>query len=272
MRNEVRTTIRLSAASVALLGCLAWTVPAAAQDGTDFRPTSDYTLQRAGEVLEDAEVFYSPRQVAYLVLASALDRPLIVRIPEEVVVEIPAEAVEVDDLGEIARVDPAEARTVGAFERRREELRFELDGAPTALVPAAPIVGWQTPQTLRSRDAVLRAGFARVRAGAPPVEKAVAVSFEGEVVVEVFFGSWDEYNRRVMPKIMQLEEELSASPVEFRYYGLPRRLADDPMAVERDVHGVPTMIVSRNGAEIGRRAGRSLDEPAESFRRLIAGE
>ncbi len=245
----------------------------AGDQGITYQATSDYALRLGEETIAGAEVFYSPRQVAYLVISDRLTRPLIVRIPEETVVEISPEAVERDPREGIATVAPGTPeRGVGGFERRLKEIRFQLGDTPAALVPASPIIGWHTPQTLRSENLVLRSGFARAGKSQLDVKAVVIPPPHQELLVEVFFGSWDDYSQLVMPAIMRLDEQLSSSSVQFRYYGLPRRLADDPVGAERSIHGVPTMIVSADGAELGRLVGRALFEPTESLTKLLSGE
>ena len=69
---------------------VAWSAAAAGSEGKTFRATSEYALRVGDQRIAEAEVFYSPRQVAYLVISDRLDRPLIVRIPEETVASIPA--------------------------------------------------------------------------------------------------------------------------------------------------------------------------------------
>ena len=254
----------------AALVLLAWAPATEGNEETAFRASSEYALQLGDQTIEGVEVFYSPRQVSYLVVSDQLERPLIVRIPEEIVVEVSPEAVEMDPLEGLAKlVAGASEKAVGGFKRRKQEIRFQIGETPAALVPAPPIVGWHTPQTLRSRDLVLRSGFARAEKSRLAA-KEFALPTHRELLVEVFFGSWDEYSQQVMPAIMRLEEELSTGSVFFRYYGLPRRIADDPLGVERSIHGVPTLIVSADGDEIGRLTGRALAEPSESLQGLLA--
>lgn len=254
---------------LAALLCLVSAAGGAGEEPREFRATSDYAFRLGEEVSADAAIFYSRRQVAYLVTSEVLTRPLIVRIPEESVVEVSAAAVEIDSPAGLARLEAGASESeLGGIERRNEEIRFRLGETPAALVPAPAIVGWQSPQTIRSRDLVMRSGFARARSGAPE-PKALTLPAHQQVLIEVFFGSWDGFSQRVMPGIMRLEEELSSA--EFRYYGLPRRIADDPVGEQRSISGVPTLIVRIDGVERGRLVGRALQEPSESLSRLLGG-
>ena len=244
--------------------------PAAVAEETPFRANSEYVLELAGEAVDGAEIFYSPRQVAYLVISHQLEQPLIVRLPEERAASVPSKAVEKDVHQGIARLAPgAPETTLGEVERRLGEIRFSLGETAAALVPAPPIIGWRTPQTLRSQNLELLSSFSRSEKSRI-ARKDLTIPPEQDLLIEVFFGSWDDYSQQVLPAIMRLEEELAGSSATVRYYGLPRRIADDPAGVERSIHGVPTVIVSSGGAELGRWVGRALAEPGESLRGLLA--
>lgn len=247
-----------------------WISPAGAEDETLFRATSDYVLELGEETVDGAEIFFSPRHVAYLVISDQLEQPLIVRLPEARAASVPSKAVEKDLGAGTARLAPGAPETpLGGIERRLDEIRFSLGEIAAALAPAPPIVGWRTPQTLRSRDLELRSAFARSHKSRLKSGE-LAIPAGQELLIEVFFGSWDGYSQQVLPGIMRLEEELAGSSASVRYYGLPRRIADDPVGVERSIHGVPTVIVSSGGTELGRLVGRALAEPGESLRDLLA--
>lgn len=240
---------------------LGFAAPAAAAG--DFEPNTEYAL-RLGEQIAPSEIYFSKRHVAYVVTSAALERSLLISLPEASVSAI--EGAFEGMGGEM----PGAGEKLGGFERRLGEIRFQLGGEAAALVPAPPLVGWQTARSLRSEDLVMKTGFARV-------EKHHGAALEGfvfssNVEVEVFFGSWDAFSQRVIPKIMQLEQSLEGESVLFHYYGLPRRLADDAQATDRGIHGVPTLIVTANGRELGRLLGRALDQPGESLHRLLEAE
>ena len=67
---------------------------------------------------------------------------------------------------------------------------------------------------------------------------------------------------------MALEERLRGR-VRFEYYGLPKPLTDDPIVREEGITGVPTVLVSVDGEEIGRLQGRALDRPGEALAGLF---
>ncbi|MEM7584993.1 MAG: thioredoxin family protein [Acidobacteriota bacterium] len=255
---------------VLLAVLLATLASVASADGVAYQATSDYALKLGDELVAEAEVFYSARHVSYLVISRHLERPLLARIPEKEVVEVSADSVSLDALQGEAWLSPSEERRLIGFERRLKEIRFELQGEPAALVPAPPVLGWRSPDSLRAKSHVMRSGFARADKTSL-ARKSLPLAPDRELVVEVFFGSWDEYSQLVMPKIMQLEEDLAGNPVQFRYYGLPRRIADDPIGVEHAIHGVPTVVVSENETELGRLVGRPLMQPGASLEQLLTG-
>ena len=83
------------------------------------------------------------------------------------------------------------------------------------------------------------------------IERLAAVDVPTEL--EVVFGTWCGDSRRSVPRVVAAVERAGNENLTLRLVGLERGF-ESPLgiAVERRVTNVPTVIVKRNGAEIGR--------------------
>ena len=261
--------------SILILCSLAAAPPARAQSAElpggkpidDLELTRELALEIDGEDFDDAEIYHSRYEVAYLVVSPELPSPLLFSPRGHSV-----QSVEGEKLGKTAGLAAklgasAVARYLGQYEESGGVMSFELDdGRTVVLEPRPPLLGRQAAEMLEERHP--RYGEkARVYGLEKAAVSAMAVP-EGEVRARVYFASWSPICERLVPKIMRLEQELGGR-VRFEYYGLPRPLNDDPVVRRERIHSVPTVVVYVDEAEIGRLSGRALDEPEAAFSRLF---
>lgn len=238
----------------------------------DFERTVEWSLELDGALLPSAEIYFSRRQVAYLIVVPAFELGYLVSPRGRSVQAIAAGLLErsAGEPGAVLAGD-AVAGLAGEYRRDREgAYAFELGGRRWRLARAPVVLGVQSAAELRRRDPVLahRAeAYARDKgASLAPMPEA-----HGERIrVRVFFGSWSPICQRIVPKIAQLEQRWASSGVRFEFYGLPRPISDDPVAVEAKVRGVPTAVVLVDDREIARLTGRDLDTPEVSLARVLA--
>ncbi len=237
---------------------------------SDFELSIEYVFELDGRDLKDAEIYYSRYEVAYLVIASELTGPLLISPRGRSVQRVRPQALTKRrqiraDLGADAVLE-----YLGEFRRRRGQLLFTVDGKPARLKPHPPVLGRQSSADVRDRlpkYAHLTQARGRIlKAGLPELPEA------GEGLrVRVYFGSWSPLCERLVPGILALEEKRTNLRLRFEYYGLPRRIIDDPVAGEEGINAVPTAVVYRDGEEIGRLTGLRLRSPAEGLARILSG-
>ncbi len=249
--------------------------PAAAQGAelpggrtiADLELTQDYVCELDGEALEQAELYFSKRQVAYLLIAPELESTLLIS-PR-------GESVQAVSLAKVAKSAGIEATLggdavteyLGRYETSHGVMSFQLDGRTVRLVPREPMLGAHTfgaveerhPRYAKAAKAVLPESAGRAELKALP---------ESKVRIRLYFASWSPICKRLVPKVMQLERELNGKIV-VDYYGLPNPLSADPIVKEEGIHSVPTAVVYLYGEEIGRLTGRELDKPGEALQRLL---
>lgn len=233
----------------------------------DFVRTRERVLEIDGKATEDAEIYYSRYQVAWLVRAPVVGALLI--SPRGQSIQRVAES-------HLRRSDDATAvleqgaivESLTIYESDRDVIRFTLDDQRYALAPAPPMLGRQTLASVEDRHPGFGEKAARFWSKSGFIA-APAKATSNDVTVRVYFASWSRICQRILPKILGVERQWSN--VRFEYYGLPKPLVDDPHAVEQRISGVPTILVLRAGEEIQRLTGRQLDDPAAALRQALGG-
>ena len=234
----------------------------------DLEVNGGFVLELDGRNLEDAEIYLSEREVAYLVVASELETPLLISPRGKSVQSVNVDSLTRKDGGaDLAAGSVLEY--LGEYETRGGEMIFEIDGKVAKLEPKPPLLGHQTFEELERHDPKyaynVRTLSEKKTASAPAPPRA------GEnVKIRVYFGSWSEICEMLVPKVKQLEDDWTAHGIRFEYYGLPKPLIDDQHAVDMEIRGVPTAVVFVDGEEVGRATGLELKTPEESLGRLLA--
>jgi thiol-disulfide isomerase/thioredoxin len=236
---------------------------------SDLEVNGGFVFELDGRNVEDAEIYLSEREVAYLVIASELETPLLISPRGKSVQSLRADRLTRRDGGaDLAAGSVLEY--LGEYETRGGEMIFEIDGKVAKLEPKPPLLGHQTFDELGRHDPKYaynaRSLSDKKTASAPAPPRA------GEdVKIRVYFGSWSEICEMLVPKVQQLEDDWKQYGVRFEYYGLPKPIVDDQHAVEMEIRGVPTAVGFVDGEEVGRATGLELKTPEESLHRILAG-
>ncbi len=234
----------------------------------DFELTTDWQFELAGELQADAEIYHSPREVAYLIVAPGLDRPLLVSPRGESVQAVASTAVG-RETHSASLEGGSSIQSLGTYTQHGKAIHFEIGGQAAELKPRPPLLGNQSQLAVVQRSpqyAQAAEAYSLAKSFAPQ-----QVPVDGERVrVRVYFGSWSEICGELVPKIMRVEEAWHSAGVRFEYYGVPQPITDDPVAVAEGILGVPTAIAYVDGEEIGRLSGRPLDTPETSLVELLS--
>jgi hypothetical protein len=145
-------------------------------------------------------------------------------------------------------------------------VRAEESPAPEALV--GPVTREQIeaadPDWVHSEDiAAPDAAAAKALAGVPPGAE-----------VTVFLGTWCGDSRRHVPRLWKaLDAAGGAVPFKVRYIGVDRDKKEPAADITAcDVHFVPTLIVTRDGHELGRIVEEPLHGVEGDLLALLTGE
>lgn len=73
------------------------------------------------------------------------------------------------------------------------------------------------------------------------------------ISIKVFFGQWCHDSQRELPRIIELSSQLDAEKFNFWYYALNTQKSDPKgLAKAHKIRRTPTMIIYRDGEEVGR--------------------
>lgn len=236
---------------------------------SDFQLHGDFEFVLKGQTLKHAEIYLSDRARAYLILAPELASPVLINVTAQSVQSVHLMKVAKRKNGSIDLLADATMSDLGSFRVEGTQVRFSVGDSSAALRPKPPLVGWHTPQDLLDHDPK----YAKGREDYTPstVDLDELRGFAGKCEVKVYFGNWCPACGRLVPKVLKVEQELNSSTIDFKYYGLPHDMKSDPTTRSEDLHGVPTMIVSVGGREVGRLGANDLYEPEKELRKLLAG-
>ncbi|HEX7182928.1 MAG TPA: thioredoxin family protein [Thermoanaerobaculia bacterium] len=110
---------------------------------------------------------------------------------------------------------------------------------------------------------------------APDAEAAQALTgVEPGAEVTVFLGTWCGDSRREVPRLWRALDEVGGEvPFAVQYIGVDRQKKEPAAAVaESDIHFVPTLIVTRNGREVGRIVETSPNGVEKDLLALLTGK
>lgn len=265
-RSSLRLLLALALASSA---ALASTMPPDAVF-QGFVPNGDYALQWKGQIVDEAELFFSDKAACFLVLAPQLATPIVVSPREKAVLGVPAASVARRDDGTVDLLADATFERLAGFRVEGEAVHFDLAGIPAAVVARPYLLGLQDGAAVFAYKPEYGRGAAAYAPDPAALRKLAAVPAKPTVIVRSYFGSWCPHCTHLLPRLLKVEKELGGQGVRFEYYGLPLPFDDEPEAERLGIRGVPTAIVLRDGKEIGRLVGGGWEAPEASLATLLA--
>lgn len=258
---RIDRTFRLTLSVVLLLLLVATSGWAQASFSiSDFEPVG-FMAKLDGKTLEGAEVFQSKAAGSFLILASGLPAPVMVKIRDGQVQTVDLMKVNRKDDGTVELLPNATLGIQGPFQvtADRTGIQFSVDGRQAELLEKPPLLGSQDVEGLTQHSPEYRRSADQYTPSDPIVAKLKEQP--DDVQVKVYFGSWCGACKQMVPRIMKVAEQLAGSQINFDFYGLPRGITSDPEATRIDIHAVPTGVIYRGGKEIGRIEGSGWRVP-----------
>lgn len=247
LRHLRRLPVALCAALLPALAAAA-EPPAPPAGAETFHRTLSYVLRVEEKVVPGARSYATERGDAYLIVSDRLPGPVLLDLRTREVAtlaRVPAER------GGVLVVPAGEPRKPqGQYEIRDGSPRFLVDGKPVRLEYPPPLLGLQPVTALRSYNPEYDRRAAAYRPDAAAVAKLAAL--KDPVRLRVYFGTWCPTCTETLPNLMKVLQALKGAPFTVEYYGLPPDMDADPERARRNVQRVPTAIVYRRGAEVGR--------------------
>lgn len=117
----------------------------------DLELTTEWQLEVAGEFRPDAEIYHSPREVAYLVVGSGFDGPLLVSPRGRSVQSVDPTAV-VLDANKASLQGGSGTHRLGSYTLHGKAMRFQVDSQSAELKPRPPLLGTQAQHAVVQRS------------------------------------------------------------------------------------------------------------------------
>lgn len=250
----------------ALVGVLA--APSAHADDAhetlkDFLRTGKFTLFVNAKEQKKARVYHSRRAGAYLIVGSSYDKPILIQPREKLVSSLTeAEVVNLSDKkADVAA--KAKPEKLGAFELQGRDIVISLEkkGLLARMKPRPYALGAHSAEELLLHTPDYERVAQRYRPRASDVQKLVDCAVDTEVVI--FFGTWCPTCKRLLPRVLRVDQDLEESKIKITYYGLPKgkSMRRETLAKKYGVRAVPIGVILVDGKRVGTLNTRALSRP-----------
>ncbi len=259
---------RMLAATLLSLGFAA--LPAAAAQ--PFFLSGKRVVRVSGTVDADAKVYLSAGAPRALVLSPVLGPPVYVSAADKTATVIEASRVlESPDDPDAVLVDSEGLAGGSPLTIQGLELRFQVGGRQVVLESRPPsITGELTAAELLAAIPEYRHNARNYAPGKGDLRLLATIDEPAEI--DVFFGAWCPHCEQNVPRLVRVAEEVANPVLTFRYYALPERVADDPLARQYQIKSVPTALVRRGGEVVARIEGNSFVRPEAALSAVLVGE
>jgi len=235
-----------------------------------FLPTLDYVLTIGDRSDPAAEFYLSERGDAYLIFSEEFPSPVVLRLADRGVLEVPEGGLSRSEDGLIDLLPSAERRSLGEFGVDGNTPTFELDGETVKIAYPEPLLGDQELAALQDYNPEYERRTAGYRPDPALMRELAEAVGEEPLRVKIYFGTWCSICSRAMPHLMKVLDSLGeGAEVEVEYYGLPQERGADPEVEKAGLQGLPTAIVYRGEEEIGRLERDQFRRPEESLGALL---
>ncbi len=261
---------------LAFAAALAVLLPAGARaqsPGADaparFSRTGHYQLRINDTIVADAKLFLPPAGLPrLLVVAPGLPQAYLVTAGERSVVPVDLARVrEAETPDDVLLAPSAAAPASGGLTIDGTRLRF-LAGTVRAVVePRDDLVGEKTADELLEFMPEYRRHAAAYEPRRGDLRLLSTLTEPAEI--KVFFGTWCPHCEKLVPRLIRVAKDAQNPRIAIKFYGLPRKIEDDPLARQLKITAVPTGLVHRGGEFVGLMTGEKLEHPEQALAALL---
>ena len=237
----------------------------------EFYRTGKWILYVSGEVQKQARVYHSRRAGAFLIMGSSYDQPLLIEPREKKVSSLPEDQVAVRPDKGLDVVAGAPKEELGTFRFDGSDVAIDVEGLVARLQPRPYLLGLHEIEEVLLHTPEYERDAEAYQPDADDVEKLKAATRKLEVVV--FFGTWCPTCRRLLPRILSVDQAIAGSGVHISYYGLPKgnAMKQDAEARKNDIKRIPTGVVYVDGRRVGEISSTAWSRPERALRLALSG-
>jgi thiol-disulfide isomerase/thioredoxin len=255
-----------------LLGALAMAPAPAAAGPQPFYLSGKRIVRVAGTIDEKARVYMGLGTPRAVILSPALGPPVYVASGEKTATVLEASRVQQSPDDPDAVLVDADGVTGGVpLTVDGLELRFAVAGKSVVLESRAPkLTGDLTADQLLAAIPEYRRNAKTYLPGKGDLRLLATITEPAEI--DIFFGTWCPHCEQNVPRMIKVAQELNSPVLTFRYHGLSEKLADDPLARQYQLQGVPVALVKRGDKLLARIEGPSWARPEAALSAVLVGE
>jgi thiol-disulfide isomerase/thioredoxin len=207
-----------------------------------------------------AEVYDSPDFQQILLLMEGRPQAYVLNIADGAVYGCPRDSVRTDAEGN-ASLGIFKMDFVSDLAKKDATMSFTVMDQSIALAPLPPLIGSTTLGNLVS----LKPAYARAaQAYRPdPAKIAILKSVSEDTEIRIYFGTWCLLCKKLVPPVIRTIGAAANPNIHASYIGVDEDLKSPAAEIEQyHVTKTPTVIVLRNGVELGRieeKAGTTIE-------------
>ena len=205
------------------------------------------------ELDRKAQVLTADNPTRLALISAKLDRAIVLDVSEKAMLTMAASAFHFDaDRTSAASDAGVEMQTAGKFTRIDGPIySFAVGGQPVLIRPHPGFVGELTTDKLWETVPVWQA---KADAYTPdPKGVAALKAVDKDAKVTVIFGTWCGDSKHYVPQLLRALREAGNSKLQVKLIGVDSQFHEPVDTVQpRQLTNVPTVIVERDGHEIGR--------------------
>lgn len=239
-------------------------------DPVALAPTSTFKVEVDGAVIPSALTFIG--DPGLMIMGCNLRFPVLVATEDQTIRYVPQEYVARDEEGNVT-LKGSPSDPICNYQVSSGQIIFQAEGRKIRLSPRPPLVG---PQTL---EAILEYSpdyAIRIKGYQPdPAAVSYLSKYSRKTDVVIFFGSWCGVCEAWVPRLIKALQAAGNDGIRTEFHAVPKSITTDPAARQKQVQGVPTIILVQEGREVGRLTGRpesgSLEAAVARILRTGAG-
>jgi thiol-disulfide isomerase/thioredoxin len=237
-----------------------------------FQKSFDFQLSIAG-ALDDGAAFYRTTSLpGVLIVSSKLGGAYFTRAADRQVVPVNPLKMTVREEVILLESSGACGNPVAAWVTDKSDAAFTLGGKAVRVQPAPILDGTFTMDQVIQKTPSYQVSMSKYLPDAQAVE--FLRNYKGTVDIEAYFGSWCHVCKQFLPQFLRTMKDCSNPNLHVQMFGLSREFGTDKrLRDEKQITGVPCIIIYKNGQEIGRISGppqQSYEKDLGAFLRLAA--
>jgi len=239
----------------------------------DFRPIGRYVVFVGGKEEPRAEVFQSRAGGAILVRGTSYGAPFLLCLRDRVVDKVRDEDVLAQANSRCVDLAASTAfERLGALRQEGQDLLVDAKELVARLGIRPYLLGLVEGEDLLQSLPEYERDAERYQADEDLLRRLQAVEKDTEITI--YFGSWCHTCKRMLGRVLRVQQELGDSNITFRYYGVPKppEMYRDE-AVRRDnIRKLPTGVVTRDGKPAGTIVSLAWSRPEDALGQLLLGQ